>query len=169
MSGVPPNITYEFGGRTYSDHIRGLWSCSSLQHLVLFSANQPPPLLWPTWWEAWPLHPGLPIFPFSSQSRDLLVPSCSRRPTPQPQQRGIWAMSVTYTTAHGNARSLTHGWRPGSEPASSWILVRWINHWATMETPIWYQYRGHKQAQVSKTLFKHTYYYNCRYVLKAVE
>ena len=30
------------------------------------------------------------------------------RPTPEPWQRGIRAMSATYTTAHGNARSLTH-------------------------------------------------------------
>ena len=28
--------------------------------------------------------------------------------TPQPQQYQIQAMSLTYTTAHGNARSLTH-------------------------------------------------------------
>ena len=32
--------------------------------------------------------------------------------------------SATYTTAHGNARSLTHWWRPGIEPATSWFLVR---------------------------------------------
>ena len=32
--------------------------------------------------------------------------SCSRRPTPQPQQRRIRAVSATYTTAHGNAGSL---------------------------------------------------------------
>ena len=29
-------------------------------------------------------------------------------PLPQPQQRGIWAGSSTYTTAHDNTRSLTH-------------------------------------------------------------
>jgi len=32
-------------------------------------------------------------------------------------------MSAIYITAHSNARSLTHGARPGIEPASSWILV----------------------------------------------
>ena len=32
--------------------------------------------------------------------------SCSCRPMPQPC--GIRAVSVTYTTAHGKARSLTH-------------------------------------------------------------
>ena len=30
------------------------------------------------------------------------------QPTPQPQQRQIQAASVTYTTAHDNAGSLTH-------------------------------------------------------------
>ena len=34
-------------------------------------------------------------------------------------------MSATYTTAHGNAGSLTHCWRPGMEPASSWI-TSWV-------------------------------------------
>ena len=36
--------------------------------------------------------------------------------TPEPQQRQIRAVSVTYTTAHGNAGSLTHWARPGFEP-----------------------------------------------------
>ena len=35
----------------------------------------------------------------------------------------IRAVSVTYTIAHGKARSLTHGVRPGIELVSSWILV----------------------------------------------
>ena len=52
--------------------------------------------------------------------------SCSCWPTPQPQQLGIQALSVTYTTAHGNARSLTHSVRPGIKPESSWILVGFI-------------------------------------------
>ena len=34
--------------------------------------------------------------------------SCSRQPTPQPQQFGVRVTSATYTTAHSNARSLTH-------------------------------------------------------------
>ena len=34
--------------------------------------------------------------------------SCSCQPTPQPQQHGIPAVSVTYTTAHGNSGSLTY-------------------------------------------------------------
>ena len=36
-------------------------------------------------------------------------------------------MSVTYTTAHGNMKSLTHGARPGIEPESSWMLVGFLN------------------------------------------
>ena len=34
--------------------------------------------------------------------------------------------SVTYTTAHGNARSLIHWERSGMEPTSSWILVVFV-------------------------------------------
>ena len=33
------------------------------------------------------------------------------------------AASATYTTAHGNAGSLTHWTRPGIKPTSLWILV----------------------------------------------
>ena len=45
-------------------------------------------------------------------------------------------MSANYTTAHGNAGSLTHWMRPGIEPASSWMLVRFINCCATTKTPL---------------------------------
>ena len=38
----------------------------------------------------------------------------------------MWAVSVTYTTAHGNARSLTHWARPGIKPVSSLMVVRFI-------------------------------------------
>ena len=34
---------------------------------------------------------------------------------------------MTYTTAHGNAGSLTHGAKPGIEPTSSWILVGFVS------------------------------------------
>ena len=61
--------------------------------------------------------------------------SCSRWSTPESQQLGIPATSVTYITAHGNAGSLTHWARPGIEPAFSWILIAFVNHWATMGTP----------------------------------
>ena len=42
------------------------------------------------------------------------------------QQRGSQATSVTYSVAHGNARSLTHWMEPGIESASSWILAGFI-------------------------------------------
>ena len=46
-----------------------------------------------------------------SQARGLTGAAATdlrQRPTPETQQRGIRAMSATYTTAHSNARSLTH-------------------------------------------------------------
>ena len=45
----------------------------------------------------------------------------------QPQKHGIWAMSAAYTTAHGNTGSLTHWTRSEIEPASSWMLDRFIS------------------------------------------
>ena len=36
-------------------------------------------------------------------------------------------MPATYTTAHGNAGSLTHKARSGIEPATSWFLVRFVS------------------------------------------
>ena len=49
------------------------------------------------------------------------------RPMPQPLQSLIWVITVTYTTAWGNAGSLTHWLRPGIEPMSSWTLCRVLN------------------------------------------
>ena len=54
---------------------------------------------------------------------------------PEPQQHQIWAMSVTYTTAHGNTGSLTHWARAGTEPATSWFLVGFVNRCAMTGTP----------------------------------
>ena len=53
--------------------------------------------------------------------------SYSLWPAAQPPQCRIWAPSATYTTAHGNTRSLTHWVRPAIKPASSWILARFIS------------------------------------------
>ena len=63
--------------------------------------------------------------------------SCSRWPTPQ--QRQIWATSVTNTRAHGIARSLMHWVRLGIAPASSRMLVRIVSAgpWGEL------QYLGH--------------------------
>jgi len=46
---------------------------------------------------------------------------------PQPQQRQIRAASATYTTAHGNAGSLTCWLRPWMESATSWFLVGFVS------------------------------------------
>jgi len=62
--------------------------------------------------------------------------SWSYWPMPEPQQRRIWAVSATYTTTHSNTGSLTHWARPGIEPATSWFLMGFVNHWATMGTPM---------------------------------
>ena len=62
--------------------------------------------------------------------------SCSHWPTPEPQQGQIQAVSVTYTTAHGNTGSLTHWARPGIKPTISWFLVRFVNYCATTGTPV---------------------------------
>ena len=47
----------------------------------------------------------------------------------------IWATFMTYGTACGNAKSLTHRARPGIQPASSHRLCGSLTHWATMRTP----------------------------------
>ena len=47
-------------------------------------------------------------------------------PVPQLFQYQIWAVSVTYTAAHGNAKSSIHWGGLGIELMSSWILVRFI-------------------------------------------
>ena len=52
-----------------------------------------------------------------------------------PQKHQNQATSASYTAACGNARSLTHWARWGIKPASSWILVGFLSHWATTGTP----------------------------------
>ena len=59
--------------------------------------------------------------------------SCSCQPTSQQPQ--IQLLSMTYTTAHGNSRSLTHQVRPGIKPAFSWIRVRFITAEPQWELP----------------------------------
>ena len=41
---------------------------------------------------------------------------------------------LTYATAFNNIRSLTHWVRLGFKPTSSWILVGFLTHWATVGT-----------------------------------
>ena len=47
----------------------------------------------------------------------------------------IWAVSATYTTAHGHAGSLTQWARPGFEHASSWMPVRCVTCRAALGIP----------------------------------
>ena len=47
-------------------------------------------------------------------------------PILQTEQCRIQTTSATYTTVHGTTRSLTQWARAGVEPASPWILVRFI-------------------------------------------
>ena len=63
--------------------------------------------------------------------------SYSCKPRPQLQQHGIQPMTVNCTTAHWNASTLTHWARPELKPASSWVLVGFVNHWARKGTPYW--------------------------------
>ena len=63
------------------------------------------------------------------------LPLPSSMGEPELQQGRIGAVSATYIKAHGNAGSLTHWARPGIKPLSSWMLVGFTNHWATMGTP----------------------------------
>ena len=78
--------------------------------------------------------------------------SCSCQPILQPWQHQLQAASATYTTVHGNARSVTHWARPGIETLSSqrqhWIL----NPLATMRTPILI-----KSQHSRSSLFEHYY------------
>ena len=64
-----------------------------------------------------------------SQPRGLNQSYCC---WPIPQQCRIQAVSATYTTARGNAGSLTHWVRPGMEPPTSWFLV-----WFVSAAPWW--------------------------------
>ena len=62
--------------------------------------------------------------------------SYSWQHTPQPQQLGIRAVSVIYSTAHSNARPLTHWTRSGIKPTSSWKLVGFISAEPQWELPL---------------------------------
>ena len=70
----------------------------------------------------------------SSQAKGL-TQRCSCWPKPQPKQHQIWGMPATYTTAYGNATSLTLWVSPRIKPESSWILIRFLNLWATVGNP----------------------------------
>ena len=64
-------------------------------------------------------------------------PGYSCWPAPQPQQCQIRATSAAYTTAHSITGFLTHWVRPGSKPAPSWVLVRFISTEPWQENIFW--------------------------------
>ena len=53
--------------------------------------------------------------------------SCCCQTIAEPQQHGIPATSVSYTTAQHNAWSPTHWARPGIKATTTWMLVRFVN------------------------------------------
>ena len=64
--------------------------------------------------------------------------------------RGTWRFpgwgcshqpSQSQSHSHSDTESLTHCARPGMEPASSWILVGFINHYATSGSPEWIYFK----------------------------
>ena len=75
----------------------------------------------------------------SSQALDWIRPTAAGL-TPQTQQHGSWAVSVTYTTAQGNARSLTQDW--------TCILMdtSWAHyHWGMTGTLLGHSYTGNSE------------------------
>ena len=104
--------------------------------------------------------------------------SCICQPTAQPQQHQNWATSVTYATARGNARSLTHWARPGIKPEFSWILVRFLTLWATTGTPpaffllllfsiptLQKIFKNYKQVHTSFTCFGYSHIFKSHFFL----
>ena len=72
-------------------------------------------------------------------------------------------MSGTYTTAHSNARFLTHWVRQGIEPATLWFLVRFISVTPWRELHEWVLFVGTlillNQGPTLKTEFNLNYFF----------
>ena len=60
---------------------------------------------------------------------------CSCQPMPHPRQHQIWVPSVTYATVCGNARSLTHWFRPRIKPISQCQILKPLSHMGTPTLP----------------------------------
>ena len=60
---------------------------------------------------------------------------------PQPQPHPTEAAPVNYTTAQDNTSSLTHWSRSEIEPASSWILGRFVSTVPQRELPFNSQFK----------------------------
>ena len=63
------------------------------------------------------------------------VPGLGVKSELQPQQHRIWAVSVTYTIAHGNASSLTNERVQRSNSHLHGHYVKFLTHWATTGAP----------------------------------
>ena len=84
------------------------------------------------------------LFFLGQHPRYMEGPRLSCQPPPQSQQHWIQASSVTYTTADGHTRSLTHWARPGVEHATPWFPVAFIHHRVMMGTPCYFKKRKKK-------------------------
>ena len=62
--------------------------------------------------------------------------SCSCQPVPEPQRHQIWVISVTYSTAHSHAGSLSLWAESRIKPTTSWILVGSVNAEPQQELPV---------------------------------
>ena len=91
----------------------------------------------------------------------LRVESAVARPTPQPQQLEIPALSSIYTTAHGNARSVTHWARQGIEPETSWFLAGFVSTEPGQELPfaIFQHYVNRPRFILFSTPYSHLPFY----------
>ena len=67
----------------------------------------------------------------------------------------IQATSATYIAAHSNAVSLIHWARLGIQPASLWMLVRFVNHWATMGTPLNFYFKVSQGSDFDSFILNH--------------
>ena len=63
------------------------------------------------------------------------IQSCHYRLTPQPEQHQIQAYLWLMLPLVATPDPLTHWARPGIQPTSSWILVGFLTHWATIGAP----------------------------------
>ena len=66
----------------------------------------------------------------------------------------IPAGSVTYTAAHRNAGSLTHGLRPGIKPASSWILVGFVTIEPQQELLVFVLRKGNLRKNIKQMIIQ---------------
>ena len=80
----------------------------------------------------WGLHPRHMEVPSLGSNQ-----SCGCKPMPQPQQHQIQAVSVIYTTAHGNARSLAHWTKTRDWTNNVMVPSQICFHCVMMGTPIY--------------------------------